>query len=445
MGTLGKILLVVNLLAAAGLVYVVSLDVAARRNIQLNAVRHQLLLSGVPVQAPAGVVAGSDEVALDLATTGLYRVPTVPKKVFSEAFQGAGGDEVGTSNAPTTQLEEVKAAKNALDAKITGGVPDQLALLCGKVTSVNNALVFSPGYLAKLAQSYAERTAVRRLADAEVIQRNPAQAEANLATAKALWDRHFDAVQKVDASTADSEAAKLKDLRDAVNKAADAAQAKFATYQAAISAPTPDDAATVAAAKESDAALQEVNRAQKALEDATLSLGQTASRDESDRRRRIAHLLMHLGESTTWQKRVAFVVGLKTYHQALSDQATRLQRMALSAEQQITLDQGRFTDEYGILKQQALAFSTLLRQQTESRQGFEAERAKDDEAATSRRTILAARRAELESLRQAVTQSLATQAEAEARLFGRQKAVGELLQGVFDLEDKLAAAERAGR
>jgi hypothetical protein len=54
----GKILLVFNLLLAAGFVYLATQDWKGRQTISAAGLRHILLVSGLPLDAPAG---GSDD------------------------------------------------------------------------------------------------------------------------------------------------------------------------------------------------------------------------------------------------------------------------------------------------------------------------------------------------------------------------------------------------
>ena len=444
MGTLGKILLLINLLAAAGVAYVASLDYAARQNLQANAFRHQLMLSGLPVTAPAGAEPSGDQVSLGTVTPGLNRVEYASKKLLADHFAGVNGDDVGGSGPPATQVGEVKAVKAKIDAKLGGSDAEVLAILAGKYVAGRNTITFVPGLLASLAESTIEREAVRSLVDPAALERNPNAVVENAKQARAMLDRKFAAVEKVDPALADAESASLKEKTDALKVAADEASAKFTRADAAAKAAVADPSARPAA----DAALAEAEAANQALElaraglnTALADLGTPASRDEGDRQRRVAHLLIHAGESAGWQKRVALVVGLRAYSDAINAQATRLSRMAVSVEQGIALDQARFSEEYATILGLAKGRAELLARQSQVRADKAVQRQKDDEAVTQRRLLLTAKQDELKRIQAEVDAALAAQTTTEAKLFETLTRVG----GAFDsnrvAEAALAAAE----
>ncbi len=444
MGTLGKLLLVGNLFLAAGVVYAATADWTARKNLQANALRHQLILSGMPVVAPADITGDSDSVPLG---TGSPRVETVTKTLLTTHFQNANGDDVGGTGPVKAQLDEVVAVKAKIDAKLGGSAADVLGILCGKYTpDARRQPVYSPGVLTHYAESFLERDAVRRLADTSAIADRPDLVDANAKQARTLLERKFRAVETINPALADAEATDVKAKTDALKKAADDARAKFAAYEVAYKGvkDAPNQAsqdALAAATAAATTAARGLSAAQAELDKVFFDLGTPASRDELDRARRAALLLVYAGESAGWQKRAVLVVGLRGYAQALTDQATRLERMATSAEQQITLDQARFSDDYQTLQGLAAGLAVLLGQQVGVRVAKESERTQESEAVTARRLKLAEKRAELVKLRAEIDATLTTQAAVESKLLDTQKQVSDTLRKNADLEAALTAAE----
>jgi len=444
MGTLGKILLFVNFAAFGGLTYFAAQAWAARQAASANALKHQLAIVGVPVAAPPGIDAGSGGVALGTVVSGVHPVESARPKLLEDLFAGTSAEEFAGSPFPRTQLEAADTARRKVDAKLSGLPPvEQIALLGGRYTADpgTGRVVFTPGWLANMAETYAERALVRKLADPTSWERQPDKKEANAKALLAMLDRRFEALTKVDPRQADAEAEAVKAATEAIRAANDDAKRKYGEYAALIASPDADPAAVATANRDAAAALDKLNETYGGLQAALAAVGTTACRDEGDRRKRIAHLLMNLAEGEGWQKRVALTVGLRTYLAALSDQANRFQKMAGSAEQQITLDQARFADEYDLLKNLAVWQSLLLKSQVAVRADLQGQRSKDEESVTQRRLLLEDRRATLAAVQERVAAQLVAQTEAERRLFDVQKAVGDTLRKSFDLEAALAAAE----
>ena len=438
MGILGKLLLVLNLFLGAGVVYLVTADWAARQAVEASAVKHQLVIQGLPVVKPVDIDAGSESVALGTVTSGLTRVDAVNKKFLADYFSGTTGEELAGTAVPSSQLDEVQAVRSKAAAKLGGTPQEQLTLLCGNFTA-NGA--FTPGWLTGMAESSVERGFLRAMVSAQALA-DPRRVEANAKTARALFDKRFEAVETINPQLAAEEADRVKNAGVAIKKAADASRQAFDNYEQLTrpgQAGEPD--AVRQAADAADAAIAKLAETQAALNEVFAGQGRAASRDEPDRRRRIAHLLMHLNETAGWQKRVALVVGLETYLRVVADQAARLRRMTTSAEQETILDQARFTADYDLLKQLALSQATLLDSQVEVRANTEAQRANAEAAARQRLAFLQQRRAELAAIRREVEATLTAQAETEQRLFATQQLVGETLRKNFELEDQLAAAE----
>jgi hypothetical protein len=103
MTLLGKILALVNILAALGFVYLAASDYAARRQAAYGVYRMDLQISGLPLNAEEKDVEGQD------------RVKDLSQATLTDLFQQAGGSPV------KTQLEELDRVKAAVKAKIDGG------------------------------------------------------------------------------------------------------------------------------------------------------------------------------------------------------------------------------------------------------------------------------------------------------------------------------------
>jgi hypothetical protein len=439
MGTLGKILLGVNILAAVGVAYLATQDYARHREVAGTAVQYQVLLAGLPVETQAG--ADEDAIPFPIETPGGTKIETISPERLKLIFQGYdGGSDLGGGGPVPTQMREVDRVEKAVQARLSAATPaEQLALLCGRLTvDRNTGFVVpdptAPGWLLRMAESFDERDFIRELSKAA-----PAQVAESAKTAQELLDKRFAAVRaKPNPGAAEADAAKLKEAGENLRKAADRARQATLAFQG-----LPPDAPNRAAVEQdvliARGALAE---AYGALRRALTDLAHAAPRDEGDRRRRVAHLLMHLDSSAAWQKRVGLVTGLRTYLDAVRQQADRLEAMAATAAQQKVLDQARFSDEYELLKTLAVQQSLLLNRQVETTADLYRQRQQDLEYAKGRYAQLTARQTELAAVRAEVAETLKRQAEVEAALFDLQKRVGEALRTSFELEQKVEAAEQ---
>lgn len=450
MGTLGKVLLFVNLLAAGGLTYLASQDWTKRLEVSSTALRYYLTLHGLPVQ---GKVDG-DDVQLELPLSGGVSADTVNKSLLVNHFRGneGGGEFAGDpNNPPAGQLAELDRVKQKVEAKLAGlgSSAERLAYLTGTLTR-GATPAYTPGLLARLAATHEERTAVVQLAGTDA-----AGADAAVARAKELLDRKFAAAASVDAQKANADAEAVKAAADVVRKAAVGADTAFKKYHADLQAAQqafeaspkgPADVQAAAAAYQAAAQAREPARValRKALDDqARQSLEQSsaASRDVGDQRRRIALILSEVDPSAGWQKRVALVVGLRTYREALGEQVDRLRDMTRAVEAQAVSDQAEFTETYLLLRQQAYARTLILEQQRIATADLLAQQAREREATNLRRSQFLTRQADLMAVKKDVAEALARQAEVEAELFALEKKVGDTLRLNFGLEDQLQKAE----
>src|SRR5437660_1241166 len=110
MSLLGKILAVVNILAAIGFIYMAASDYGKRQQWSYAVYRHDLAIDGLPL----------DEKEMDV--DGVPRVKNVNQATQTDMFQGMG-------TPVTTQLKEVEGVQNALRARIDDPQPMTVANL----------------------------------------------------------------------------------------------------------------------------------------------------------------------------------------------------------------------------------------------------------------------------------------------------------------------------
>ncbi len=476
MGTLGKILLGINLLAAAGVAYFATQDYAKRQEVTATAVKYQLVLVGVPVEAPAQPVPDESSAPFPIEMPDGSQLETVHPKLLMNYFAGAEGGaqfpasikliDLGTLEADkqadakeknlatikgnASQIGEVERVEKQLKAQLDAMAPAELLFtLCGKAildtrTTPARPILDPkyPAYLVRLAETYDEREFVRSLG--YNVQLDPSKATVNLAVARAMLDKKFAALKaKPDSRAAEAEAATLKEATEGVRTAGVSANRAHLTYVAARDGKDPNETKL-----EDDAIKLRVKliEAEAKLKKVLTEFGTAATRDDGDRKKRIAHLLLHLDSSAAWQKRVGLVVGLRTYSTVLGEQVNRLRDMASRAQDQKVHDQAKFSEEYELIKTLAVQQSLLLDRQIAITAEYRDQWAKDRDAIKKRHGQLLQREEALVSIRAQVTDSLAKQSVAEADLFTVQKGVGETLRLNFELEAKLDAAEqKAGK
>ena len=107
----GKVLLVFNLLAAGGFVYLATQDWKGRQNINATGLRYDLLVRGLPLDGPANF-STDDETPFRVDGPGGVPSKTVSKKLLEVYFQAVPGDAtLGGGSAVPNQLAEVRASK----------------------------------------------------------------------------------------------------------------------------------------------------------------------------------------------------------------------------------------------------------------------------------------------------------------------------------------------
>jgi hypothetical protein len=143
MSTLGKVLLFLNVLAAAGLATLAGMDYSAFRTVRRTAFLHEITLHGLPVDKDERRNDFPDDPIAEKLTPG----------VLADLFKGAdGGQDLGGSPV-TTVLEELdRVRRKVADNVNSAGSPDQQKQKLR-------------GYLLPMARDIAERDRLRKMID----------------------------------------------------------------------------------------------------------------------------------------------------------------------------------------------------------------------------------------------------------------------------------------
>lgn len=354
MSLLGKILLFVNLLAAAGFVYLGLQDWKGRQTITASGVRHVLLLAGLPLGG------GKDDPPDTL--------PTDPSAEIPLRVEQPGGTYTDTVSP---------ALLKAYFAQAGGGSPVE-----GATSLASNAPV---------GTQLAEVKRVHALIKSALDRTDGPRAKANVAAGWLMlqpetYDERFEIQTRLQAEDG--------------NWLADRLNAKFEQV-----------------------------------------LTPTGTKDENERRVRLAHLLVHLDRDPAWQKRVAMVVGLRRYVRTVAEQSIRFRMMAARVERLTLDDQDRFAEEYARLKGLAIDRTQMVRDMAEVKSRLEEQKRKDEEFVAQRRTQLAALATQLQRIKAEVDALLAEQTAVEAQLFAVQREVALTLEDIYRLQAELVKQE----
>jgi len=408
MSTLGKVLLFLNLLAAGGLIYVAAQDWAKRQEISGVVLRYELTLQGLPIETSvlADDADATTVVPIEITTPSGVTLTQANKKILDAQFSGAtGGETFGPFNAVRSLTEELDRVEKKLIGILQSqqGNDGKLRYLVGGLDA--NRL-FAPGLLMRMAESFAEREALRNLA--YPVPPTPELLQTNVEDAQRRLNRKIAALKSAPAPKQLAAAAtEIDDLRKAVEKdpADAAAKAKLAALSGEGSPPF--------------------------------------TRDDNDRRRRIALFLMLLDPSAAWQKRTMTVTGLQTYQTALNEQVARVTDIARQTERAIESDQASYEREYEQLKRLALDQDLLVVEQQSLVKGLVEMEALDLASRNARQVQLDNLKKELDSLQKTIACVLDQQAEAEKKVFTLQRTVGDTLRGNLELEAKLDQTEQS--
>lgn len=418
MRALGYVLLVFNLLATGGFAYLAIQDWKGRQEITAAGLRHVILLSGLPLeggpeQLPARVQRGGDgygdyaatEVPFVVEMAGGRRTEVVGPEVlygYFAAIGGGGGGGEGVTpgaalavNTPvSSQINEVKRVRNAVR-----GMIDQST---DKVRLLESLLILQP-------QSYEERAEVQALVRAG----NTAELDRRLMG-------KFDAVINPPVPTPDITPAKPT--------------AEDVGHEAKL------QPGATAEDRDRERAKDREALAKRAQDGARLRAA--ASHDDTERRARLAHLLVHLDRDAAWQKRVAMVVGVKQYAKVVIAQVVRFGAMAARVDRQMLDDDDAFLAEYDLLEALARQRTLMVRDMADTRAKLTDQQTKDQDFVNQRQTQLNALTAQLRAVKAEVDNLLLQQEVTEQQLFKVQRNVGDTLDEIYRLEAELYKRER---
>ena len=424
MSTLGKVLLVINLLAAGGVVYLASQAWAKRQDHNVALLKLGLFEVGFPLETEKAVNMGDDDakVPFNIPTASGRSTEELRVKVLKEHFGGAKG-EYTSANPPASVIDELKEVQKNVEAKANGfkGNPKQggFQWLIG---SLGEGGRLTPGVLMLLADDFEERMLFREWLEQGTAAQNVADQQQYYDYAVNTLTRKFnEAVQKADPAAAEAHNAAVIDARKKRDEA----------FDTLMKAPLDQKNAANATAQAAKQAFF------KAVSDT-----KTAATSDLERRRNAAGLLVCLDTSAVAQKRTALVVGLKGYTTAVYDRVARLRAMPERFERTLESDLAQFVVRYEERLDAAKALDRLLAKQKTNRQAVEeadAHAKKMLEQRTGQRDVAKKETGEYEVK---TANASKTQADIEKTLFELQKQVGALLVENFALEDKLIQAEQ---
>jgi hypothetical protein len=393
----GILLIPVILLAGAGYVYLATQDWKGRQTITAAGVRHLLLLQGLPLEAPPGgeEFTADDETPFHMEMGGDARTRTISKalltKYFADNTAGAAAPADGgepkvalTASTPVTnQVSEVKRVYALIKAELGKELPpaQKIALL--------------KGWLLLQAETIDERIDYQVWTSPEGADGKPKTDEQLAADAKKLEDR------------------------------------LYAKFDAVINPPRLTDGPGRGG---------EGSDKEKLEKSAAWRSGATL--DETDRRMRLAHLLVHLDRDAGWQKRVIVVVGLRRYVKAVAVQAERFRDMAARIDKYLPGDQSVFVEAESKLRADAIRNTERVKAVAEIKAARIEQKTRDDDAVSRRRTQLKELTDQLNKVKAEVDELLVRQTGIEKQLFEIQREVALTLDEVYRLEALLTATER---
>lgn len=386
MSILGKVLLVFNLLLGGGFAYLAVQDWQGRQTITAAGLRHVILLDGLPL----GGAKGDPEA-----------MPTDADAEVVFVVEGPGGKPTETVS-PALLKAYFAAASGTMD---TGSPP--LA-----------ATDPVPTQLAEVRRAY---NVVKTYIEGQPDDAKRALAAFNLLVLQA---ETLDERQQAQAQLA---AGKADDLRDRL----------YARFERVLKAPEKTDTSALDAPAEGDDPAKTLAKADE--------IRSAATKDEPERRARLAHLLVHLDQSAAWQKRVLMVVGARRYARTVAAQAVRFGEMTARVRRGIDDDQARFAVEYAQLREIAVRRTQLLRDRTDLEVRLQDQERRDADAVKALETQLddptTGLKSQLARVKADVDQLLARQALTERQLFEIQREVGITLERIYQQEAELTRVE----
>ncbi len=390
MSTLGKVLLVLNLLVGGGFAYLAIQDWQGRQTIAAAGLRHVILLNGIPFGDQPG-----DPDA----------VPTDPEAEIPFVVVGPGGKATATVGPALLKSYFAPAAgsdKTDVALAVADPVPTQLAEVRRVYGLVKTHLDGQDGAAARAAAAF------------KLIE---------------LQAETLDERKQFQALLA---AGKGDDLRDRL----------YARFERVLKAPEKADTSAIDAPAEG---AEDPKKTEERLDKAG-ALREGPTKDEGERRARLAHLLVHLDQSAAWQKRVLMVVGARRYARTVGAQTVRFAEMVARVRQLTDDDQNTFVAEYATLRQLAIARTQRLRDVTDQEVRKADQERRDADAVKDLETQLddptVGLKAQLAQVKQDVSNLLARQDQTERELFDIQRVVAQTLDEIYRLEADLTNVER---
>ncbi len=476
MKLLGYVLLLLNLLVGAGVVYLASQSWGKRQEQNSNAMRYYLLKEGLPQEGSAVSAGAADDatVPISLAMSKGHTVDALSVKFLKDHFKGTESSPYSDTTPPASRVAELTRLKAKFDGIYASKAsdPDRLAYLVGSYRGSR----FQPGLLVMLADTFDERQAYKALTGAllwpagkpKVLK--PEEIQANAAQAKQVFDSKFDAainkanpgkytddIAKIEAAKkvlVDSELA-AKQVGDEQKAAAvafrtemdnvlggkqrevnPAIQAKFFEYVG-----DPKGGTAIEVQGKSQLAVDNVTAAANQLQVVIFGTGLTAY-DENDRKRRGTILMQCLDSSEVWQKRVALTVGMTDYLAGVQDRIERQPDYPTRLERLRDYQSIRFVESYDRSKEQARDLDRLLVRQTEIRLALEVQAATAKQLLAQRKTQRDSAKVDADETEATVTSFVTSQDAVEKELFDLQFRVGTMLRANFDLQDRVVEAEK---
>lgn len=429
MGTFGKVLLGLNLLAMGGFVYLGLQDWRGRQTVAAAGLRSVLLRDGLPLgdrpktdSAPAdpdGMPTEADaEIPFRVVSAGGALTETVGPELLKAYFAQAGGGA---------------AVEGRINLAGTAPVPNQMAEVRRVRPLVEGGAAGKPAVLRPILERLAE-TLDERL-EVQALGGNADELYKRLGV---KFDQVLGAAATPDlgplAAAADGDPPAAPPAPPAAPRA-EASDADKQAYAARLQTYNAD----MQAYQQDHRAYQE--RVQQRVARAAELQG-AAVKDEPERRARLAHLLVHLDTDPAWQKRAAMVVGVRQYAQTVAAQADRLRAMGDRVTRLMADDQSRFDGQYNRLRDLAIQGTQTVRDTAENRARLEVQVTRDEAFNAQRLSDLTELQAQFTRVRAEVNDLLARQKVVEDQLFGAQREVGLALDEIYRLADELDRLER---
>ncbi len=419
----GILLLVLIIPAGGAYVYFATQDWKGRQQINAAGLRHLLLLQGLPVEGED--FNAEDETPFQTPMAGGESTKTVSKKLLENYFK----DNTAVGAAPavgTPGVEPPPVARLALAT--TDPVTSQYAELkrVFGLLKVELAKATTPDQKTSLVESWL-------LIQAETMTERIWYQTLISPTKKIITER-----DKVTGQNEEKIVAKdAAELADSADELVYLLNLKF--YRVAPKL-FEEDKLALASAKWD--ALQKKIEEAGGDANAVARLKPPVFTDDGDRRARLAHLLVHLDRDGAWQKRVAVIVGLRQYVQAIAAQTARFREMRNHVDLPNATDQATFQKNQD-------ALITKARQEADRARAIAGERGKLEKQQTAAETALSLResqlvdlKAQLQKVKDEVDQLLVRQSTAEKKLFEAQRLVSLTLEDVYRLEALLIEVER---